>query len=605
MRHELWYTSAPRGLDLGSSGYCTVKVTRGMSPLLREVLERMSQYRHLFPPGHKRASENPVVVSCVSASIGGNKWRILSRICDAGADHTNRTNFFAHHIAYDAAEGPRDPAWLASLPNTFAHQWDHRTEELVQCRELPKGTENLRPCAAWQAVCGDAGWAGAVADAILEHTSVYLISNSSRSTAPLIREVASLLPITKRSELTFSTQYRGSSTGMNCQLRCVTPDSEEAKRAVESGLPVFDLAAVLRSSPPETPRVAAARTGILNEPPTDIPAPSSSALPESFINRTASALPQPRPSRAASTAKKWPESGSPSVELRNLHSSPSDSDVSRAWMPVLSGLGGVALCALVLSPFILWYRGENRQQQASITQLNERIEATNSELKKQKEQNAAIEKDRDSLEKKLSESTHESKMGQIKSEQQANKADTENEKLKQQNADLEKKLKLANAAQAATQKTAESPATQNSAPVAPVTPHEAPKPETLPRLPPPAIQSRDIDVIPDKPSKVEIRAVPEIQVVQNQNAWDIKVGSSSIAKFIAHGEKPNVLLRFRWEPQAANRADTEKILEKLNHTTAQLTFENGKTLDIPLYYLLPVSTPPAPPAVKQSNGTAK
>ena len=45
MSHELFYTSAPRGLRRGSNGYCTVAATRGLPPLLGQQLERLSDYR--------------------------------------------------------------------------------------------------------------------------------------------------------------------------------------------------------------------------------------------------------------------------------------------------------------------------------------------------------------------------------------------------------------------------------------------------------------------------------------------------------------------------------------------------------------------------------
>ncbi len=41
---ELVYTSAPRGLQPGSSGFCTVEMTAGMSPDIMDSLESLSAY---------------------------------------------------------------------------------------------------------------------------------------------------------------------------------------------------------------------------------------------------------------------------------------------------------------------------------------------------------------------------------------------------------------------------------------------------------------------------------------------------------------------------------------------------------------------------------
>ena len=45
---ELFYTSAPRGLRPGSSGFCTVSMTSGMPPTLISRLESLSSYQPIF-----------------------------------------------------------------------------------------------------------------------------------------------------------------------------------------------------------------------------------------------------------------------------------------------------------------------------------------------------------------------------------------------------------------------------------------------------------------------------------------------------------------------------------------------------------------------------
>lgn len=602
MRHELWYTSARRGLAPGSSGFCTVKVTCGIPPPLREVLERMSSYNHVYPPGHKRAGENPVIISCVSATVGGKKWRILSRICDAGLDHTNRTNFFAHHIAYDAAEGPRDPAWLASQPDTFAQQWDLRSEELGQCRELPSGTENVRPCAAWRAVSGDAGWAGAVADAIFEHNAIYLISDGTRFPMPLISEVASLLPISKRSEFTFSTLYQGSPSGSNCQLRCVVAGSDEAKRAIHNGARAFDLAGAPLGTPPETQRVTVARTGIWPEGQSNVSETNEPALPETFVvtNRAPSAAsPRARPDAETVINR------SSTVPYEKPYAS--EADASRAWLPMLSGFGGIALCALALSPLILWYRAENFKQQSSITQLNSDIDASNIKLRDEQREKSTLEKERDALRKDKLESEHQATMARTSTDQQIREAKSQNEQFKRQHDEdaktiqnLQQQLKEA---KSAPQKPAEPPADKkDSVPTKSDAKSEAPEPEpTFSRLPkPPTTLVGVIDVIPGKPASIEIVDVPEFHVISGKDQsgkdqWEIQQQDKSpIAVLSVEEDRQHFRLRINWNRK---RSDLAEAYNKLSVASLKLSDASGTTLFVPLYY------PLSPPKTRSQSKT--
>ncbi|MDZ4821249.1 MAG: hypothetical protein SGJ20_19995, partial [Planctomycetota bacterium] len=120
MRQELIYTSSPKGLKLGSRGFCTVASTPGMAKNLADRLESLSGYRHLHPPGSPEAHLNPVNSSYLRFVLGGQTFYLLSRIADAGLDYTQRTNKLAHHIALQHSDLPSaGPAWLAAQPNIF------------------------------------------------------------------------------------------------------------------------------------------------------------------------------------------------------------------------------------------------------------------------------------------------------------------------------------------------------------------------------------------------------------------------------------------------------------------------------------------------------
>src|SRR4051812_30907629 len=99
MGWQLIYTSAPRLLEAGRSGFGTIVRHRALSPLLVGAIERVSQFSRL--PG---LDEHRVIYSYRIIVIGGTRYHVISRICDAGADYTGRTNHLAHHLVFDQRE---------------------------------------------------------------------------------------------------------------------------------------------------------------------------------------------------------------------------------------------------------------------------------------------------------------------------------------------------------------------------------------------------------------------------------------------------------------------------------------------------------------------
>jgi hypothetical protein len=259
VNYELCYTSAPRGLMPGCSGFCTVKMTRGTPVALRELLESMSTYRRMEAIAGN-SSDSPVAFSFQTGMAAGRRWRILSRIQSAGLDHTNRGNFFAHHVAIEEkGDTSSDPAWLLSKSGALVDRWDYRVEEIA-ARELPPGREPPRPCALWQAVAGDAGWAGAIADLLVAGKNVYLAYEPSTTVFPLLAEIISVLEPAQRWRATFSTYYCSSPHGVECQLRCVPIGSPAHRAAAGPKSVVVDLTKSL-GPPPDSPLVQRARSG--------------------------------------------------------------------------------------------------------------------------------------------------------------------------------------------------------------------------------------------------------------------------------------------------------------------------------------------------------
>ncbi len=120
MVHELFYTSAERGLELGTSGFCTVARTRGLPKRLERLLHGLSVYKWDLRSGH-----NPVVYMYTRANLDGQSLFIVSRVAPAPADYSGRSNYFAHHVVLTASELPQaGPVWLMRQPGFLEQQWD-------------------------------------------------------------------------------------------------------------------------------------------------------------------------------------------------------------------------------------------------------------------------------------------------------------------------------------------------------------------------------------------------------------------------------------------------------------------------------------------------
>ena len=190
MPQQLIYTSAPRGLVAGRSGYCTVARSATMRDALALRLEQLSYYQHLSLSGGR---ERPIF-ACRVLDIRGARFHVLSRIQDAGLDFTGRTNFIAHHLAV----APEEIAQLPSPAIGFSQwagwvtAWNREPEALANedwsgLRALTRATR--LPAKAWAELTRDAvnGYAlleakpGACfrVDAALEDRVLDLLAESS------------------------------------------------------------------------------------------------------------------------------------------------------------------------------------------------------------------------------------------------------------------------------------------------------------------------------------------------------------------------------------------------------------------------------------------
>jgi hypothetical protein len=265
MSQELIYTSAPRGLKPGSQGFCTVVNTQGIAVSLVQRLEALSGYRHVFTPPDPNARLNPVLFSHLILSIAGRRCHVLSRVCDAGLDHTQRTNKFAHHVVLDPREVvPGGPAWLLAAPGFMQSAWDGVPRVLPAGRRPPATTSPAAICRAWQQVAGDAGWGGALAETALTGVNrpAVIVYRPGILVLPLLAESLALLPAEIRWNVSFCTFFSKLPPGIDCQWRCVLEGSPEAISAARTpGALVIDLCKPLGPAP-NSELAQAARSGV-------------------------------------------------------------------------------------------------------------------------------------------------------------------------------------------------------------------------------------------------------------------------------------------------------------------------------------------------------
>jgi hypothetical protein len=399
---ELIYTSAPRGLRLGSSGFCTVACTRGMGANYIELLESMSGYAMLFPPHDPSAPLNPVSWRHYRILIGGKQCTLLSRIAAAGVDYSHRSNKVAHHIILRPDERPRGgPAWVMQRAGVMLDRWEGEPQWIDAPRRVPEGDSVPGPCLTWQNVLGDAGWGGALAQSHIDapRTPAFLVFEPGMPVLQLLAEALALLPAEKRWGVTFDTYFSEVPAGAQCLWRCCLPDAEALKfaRRTPEAL-VIDLTAGDRQSSSALQRLQGAgpllefaRTG---RAPAATAKGASKSPASAVLKGRADSVPltlePPEPPQAAWTDAAQPFQ-SPAIRTYDQPDSRGSTGLKLlALIAVFLFLGSGAFNALLLR------RLRNAKAAGAVTQ-----EAADDELERLKEENEGLQNKLKSLRDEL------------------------------------------------------------------------------------------------------------------------------------------------------------------------------------------------------------
>lgn len=150
----LVFTSAPRGLVPGRTGYVTVARHESMPPRLAEMLESI---------GTPHAEPGGCTFTLRSLEAGGRRWRVVSRFAAGGLDHTLRDNRIAHHLAFaeDEVAALPPPADIARRWPGWLDGWQGEPAWLAPLRLDLRPGQPLVPCSGWRELTGTgakAGW---------------------------------------------------------------------------------------------------------------------------------------------------------------------------------------------------------------------------------------------------------------------------------------------------------------------------------------------------------------------------------------------------------------------------------------------------------------
>jgi len=263
---QLIFTSAPRGLVAGRSGFCTVARHASLS-------ERLTQQLEALGTPHDASEGETFTFRRLEA--GSQTWYVLSRFVARGLDYSQRDNRLAHHVVFTAEEAAvlPPPAAVALRWNEWKDTWSEEPTWLKEdTRPLPLASHPvLTPAAGWREFAGTGAKAAWLVNAS-GAASVSLLNPPS--SAQLLRLLAESSALLGRAAWSATFTTNATKTGA---------DGFDWAVGYASGRPTIDLAQAAQLTAPtgELARVAATGAGAT--------APASAGPTASSPRRTNSA----------------------------------------------------------------------------------------------------------------------------------------------------------------------------------------------------------------------------------------------------------------------------------------------------------------------------
>lgn len=216
MPHYMIFTSMERTL-IGGSGYGIAAQTQHFPRLLSEELTRLAGYTEIFPSSNPASRFNPFNYFHVQLS----QWHVVGLIRHTENDYSGRSNYICHFLALGGDELPEagPVALLQNFPVSDKFKGEARVLAPIS---LPK-TSNLGPsvCRLWKESSGDAGWAGVLAQKLMDRHNVNILYGNNlhgNQALAILAEAFALMPVEDRWSVTFSTHVEGFPKGNAVRL---------------------------------------------------------------------------------------------------------------------------------------------------------------------------------------------------------------------------------------------------------------------------------------------------------------------------------------------------------------------------------------------------
>jgi hypothetical protein len=302
MPWQLIYTSAPRGLLSGQSGFCTVARSANLRDALAQRLEQISSYHYLRVAEAATAHRNPTVSAFRLLDLRGAKYYVLTRIQPCGLDFTSRTNHLAHHLVFlpdELAALPSPAAILRHWPGWMA-TWrgDPRLLEEAGLEAFALPGKSFLPAQTWKRVAGDGGKAaGLLQSECVQGCYLICPPGGEEQLLDMYCETLQLLNFNGQFPLrpwrhTFTTFLQAEDNPNDFQWRGCQENTPAHKQALTRSAPLIPLQAV--RVPPNSlvqlardgpvPVAVLARPAAPSTPPASAPA-SSPVLPATVSPR--------------------------------------------------------------------------------------------------------------------------------------------------------------------------------------------------------------------------------------------------------------------------------------------------------------------------------
>ncbi|HEY3898290.1 MAG TPA: hypothetical protein VGM54_06740 [Chthoniobacter sp.] len=364
MAWQLIYTSAPRSLEAGRSGFGTVARHRAISPLLVSTIERSSQFSRL--PG---VDTERVIFSYRIINIAGGRFHVLSSIRDSGADYTGRTNHIAHHlvaetreIAQIGAHGPSPADVLLGMH--WATSWQETPRYFEAVDEIPLANfQRVVSGSAWERTTGNSSQAWLLATGEGSR-GAYVIRPGELDLRQVFGESLRLIP-ERLWQISFTTSLQPSDEPADFRWIGIEASSPLRVQTETSGRPVFNLTepATLPTIDIPQPAAAAAPVAVAavtggGAGPAELPAWSAQGLPPPSAVRT--------PAPASEVPIIRPAAQMPRDRTSYPLPPPRPVDRRKLWIASGSVAALAVLAVLIFQVVVPWYqdlqaRKEQRQ----------------------------------------------------------------------------------------------------------------------------------------------------------------------------------------------------------------------------------------------------